>query len=177
MLKPLLITALLLAAGHGTALAADVRSVQELDLGRYAGTWYEQASFPMYFQRNCAGNTTANYALQPDATIRVSNRCEKQDGTMIEAEGIAKPSGNGPAELKVRFAPAFLSWLPFVWADYWVIALDDDYQWAVVGTPNREYLWILSREKTISAELFKQLSDKAKQQGFDISKLKMTQQT
>lgn len=170
----MLLAALLIATplAHG----AEVTSVENIDLQRYAGTWYEQASFPMYFQRNCARNTTANYRLLPEGEIEVINRCEKTNGETLQAEGLAKPSGNGPAELKVRFAPSFLSFLPFVWADYWVIALDTDYRWAVVGTPNREYLWILTRDKEISKDLLGQLSEKAKLQGFDISKLRVTEQ-
>lgn len=168
------LAALLIAASP--VYGAEVKSVDNIDLQRYTGTWYEQANFPMYFQRNCARNTTANYRLLAEGQIEVINRCEKTDGDTIQAEGIAKPSGNGPAELKVRFAPTFLSFLPFVWADYWVIALDPDYRWAVVGTPNREYLWILSRDKKIPDALFESLREKARLQGFDISKLRTTDQ-
>lgn len=172
--KSLTLAALLIATpfAHG----AEVKSVSNIDLQRYAGTWYEQASFPMYFQRRCARNTNANYRLLPERKIEVINRCEKSDGDVLQAEGLAKPSGKAPAELKVRFAPSFLSFLPFVWADYWVIALDTDYQWAVVGTPNKEYLWILSRDKSISADLLNELSERARLQGFDVSKLRVTEQ-
>ena len=172
--KSLILAALLIAApfAHG----AEVKSVSNIDLQRYAGTWYEQASFPMYFQRKCARNTNANYQPIPEGKIEVINRCETADGGILQAGGIAKPSGNGPAELKVRFAPSFLSFLPFVWADYWVIALDADYQWAVVGTPNKKYLWILSRDKNISADLLNELREKARLQGFDVSKLRVTEQ-
>ncbi|MEN5207484.1 lipocalin family protein [Stenotrophomonas terrae] len=173
--KTIALAALLIAAS--SAHGAEVKSVDNIDLQRYAGTWYEQANFPMYFQRNCARNTTANYRLLPEGRIEVINRCEKTDGDTLQAEGIAKPSGNGPAELKVRFAPSFLSFLPFVWADYWVIALDPGYRWAVVGTPNKEYLWILSRDKKISEGLLKELSKKAELQGFDVSKLRVTEQS
>lgn len=170
----ILLAALLIATP--LAYGAEVTSVESIDLQRYTGTWYEQASFPMYFQRNCARNATANYRLLPEGKIEVINRCEKTNGETLQAEGLAKPSGNGPTELKVRFAPSFLSLLPFVWADYWVIALDTDYRWAVVGTPNRKYLWILTRDKAIPDDLLGQLSEKAKLQGFDISKLRETEQ-
>ena len=175
MLKKYLLVALLLMSPL-IAYGAEVKSVENIDLQRYAGTWYEQANFPMYFQRKCVRNTTANYRLLADGNIEVINRCEKADGSTLQAEGVAKPSGNGPAELKVRFAPALLSFLPFVWADYWVIALDPNYQWAIVGTPDKEYLWILSREKEISDSLLKELSEKAETQGFDVSKLRLTEQ-
>lgn len=170
----MLLAALLIA--HPLAHGAEVTSVENIDLQRYAGTWYEQANFPMYFQRNCARNTTANYRLLPEGKIEVINRCEKANGDTLQAQGLAKPSGYGPAELKVRFAPSFLSFIPLVWADYWVIALDTDYRWAVVGTPNRKYLWILTRDKAIPDDLLGQLSEKAKLQGFDISKLRVTEQ-
>ncbi len=85
------------------------------------------------------------------------------------AEGIARTVAGHPGRLQVRFAPGWLSWLPLVWADYWVVALDTEYQWAVVGDPDHEYLWILSREPTMDAALFAELKDKAKAMGYDLA--------
>ena len=105
--------------------------VARVDLERYAGTWYEQARLPMYFQRKCVADTTAHYGLNADGTVSVVNRCRREDGGMQEAEGIARTVGGRTSTLEVRFAPAWLSWLPAVWGDYWVIALDEPgYRWA-----------------------------------------------
>ena len=125
---------------------ATVRTVPAVDLDRYAGDWFEIARYPNRFQRACAGEVRASYARRPDGRIDVVNRCASADGSIIEARGIARVVDTETrAKLKVRFAPAVLSFLPFVWGDYWIIGLGDDYTWAVVGTPDRKYLWILAR--------------------------------
>jgi lipocalin len=115
--------------------------VSTLDLNRYAGTWHEIAHLPMYFQRKCQDRITATYTLRADGRIHVRNACRTKAGKEDVAHGIAKPAGGPAGALKVRFAPGWLSWVPWVWADYWVIELDPDYQWAVVGSPSRKYLW------------------------------------
>ena len=79
--------------------------------------------------------------------------------------------GDAPAKLEVRFAPRWLSALPFVWADYWVIALDDDYRWAIVGEPGRDYLWILSRERVVDARTLDGLKARARMLGYDLREL------
>lgn len=166
---------LLLAASFtGTSAAGPVKPVAHVDLERYAGRWYEQARFPMYFQRKCASDTQAEYAILPDGRVSVSNSCKTKAGETIESEGIARKVDGSTSTLEVRFAPAFLSFLPVVWGDYWIIGLDPDYRWAVVGAPNRKYLWILSREKALSAEDLEQAKRVASEQGFDLSKLVYT---
>jgi apolipoprotein D and lipocalin family protein len=82
-----------------------------------------------------------------------------------------RPDAYARAKLQVRFAPAWLSWVPLVWADYWVIALDDDYRWAMVGQPGRKYLWILSREPSLDRKTFDELKAKATSMGYDLSPL------
>lgn len=154
------------------ALAArPVTSVPELELSRYAGHWYEIAHLPVSFQRQCAGDITAAYALRADGSIEVRNACLTHDGRRAEAEGVARTVEGHPGRLQVRFVPGWLSWVPLVWADYWVIALDPDYQWAVVGDPDREYLWILSREPVMEAELFERLKARAEAMGYDLAPL------
>ena len=154
-----------------------VRAVPSLDLGRYAGLWYEVARFPSWFERKCVGQATANYELRPDSTIKVVNTCRTADSTMNRAEGAAHLADRGgPAsKLKVRFAPAFLSFLPMVWADYWVLDLADDYRAALVGTPDRRYLWVLSRTPSLDSATYDGLVATAARQGFDVARLQRLQ--
>jgi apolipoprotein D and lipocalin family protein len=143
--------------------------VPSLDLQRYAGTWYEIARLPNRFERACARSVTATYTLRDDGRITVTNRCVEADGDTREAVGIARPvAGQPPSILEVRFAPAFLSWLPAVWGDYRVIELDADYQHAVVGSEDRQFLWILSRTPTMDEARLQPLLDRARAQGFDV---------
>ncbi len=146
-----------------------VASVPQVDLARYVGQWFEIANFPMFFQRKCTGNTTAEYARNTDGSVAVTNRCDTADGP-TQARGKATVvEGTGNAQLKVSF------FWPFR-ADYWVIGLDPDYRWAVVGNPNRNYLWVLSRTPTLQPELLDAALLSAKTQGFDLSQLKYTRQ-
>jgi apolipoprotein D and lipocalin family protein len=149
------------------------RPVDYLDLQRYAGEWHEIAHLPMYYEKQCADSVTATYSLLQDGTIEVRNSCRTRRGFFDERLGVAK-STDIPGALKVRFSPRWLSWLPFVWADYWVVGLDLSYQWALVGGPTRKYLWILSRTPRIKRALFKKLTDAAAVMGYDTSLLIMT---
>lgn len=150
---------------------------QEVDLQRYVGTWHEQARLPNRFQAQCLGDVRADYALLPDQSISVVNQCRTESGTdKAEAEGrlATSPTPLSPSRLQVRFAPAWLSWLPFVWGDYWIMKIEGDYEYSLVGTPNREYLWVLSRDKNADSEVVQRLLQYAAQQGFDIDKVKLT---
>ena len=156
-----------ISAGAGPAdgaplMRAPLQVVAPVDLTRYAGLWYEQARLPNRFEKDCAAPVTAHYTPMPDGTVQVRNSCTLADGRIEEAEGVARvvpvAGQPGAGRLKVRFAPSWLGWLPFAWGDYWILKLDREYQVALVGTPDREYLWLLSRapqldEATISAEL------------------------
>ena len=124
--------------------ARPVTPVSRVDLERYAGRWYEIMKIPNRFQKQCSRGTTAEYALRDDGRIAVVNRCFKEDGRLDEARGVAKiVDTTSNAKLEVSFV-SFLGWRPF-WGDYWVIGLDEEYQWAIVGTPNRKYGWVLAR--------------------------------
>ncbi|MCC8671455.1 lipocalin family protein [Xanthomonas arboricola] len=148
-----------------------VRAVPQLDISRYAGQWHEIAHLPVSFQKKCRSDITASYTLRDDGLIGVRNSCRSADGELTQAEGVARPVEGRPGQLLVRFAPEWLSWLPLVWADYWVIALDPDYQWAVVGEPDRKYLWILSRSPQMPRAQLEQLKRQATQMGYDLSPL------
>jgi len=151
---------------------ATVRTVPAVDLERYAGDWFEIARYPNWFQRKCAGDVRASYARRADGQIDVVNRCGRADGSVIEARGVARVAdAQTRSKLKVRFAPAVLSFLPFVWGDYWIIGLADDYAWAVVGSPDRKYLWILARTPRLDAPAFERALATARANGFDTSRL------
>ena len=150
-----------------------------VDLERYAGRWYEIARLPNRFQEKCAGDVQATYALRPDGRVSVVNECRTRDGGTTRAVGIARRADpKGPASrLKVRFAPAFLSFLPAVWGDYWILDLDPGYRHAVVGDPSRKYLWILGREPVMPDGTYQGLVAAAARAGFDTARLVRTMQS
>jgi apolipoprotein D and lipocalin family protein len=159
-------------------IAAPLPTQDWVDLARYAGRWYEIARLPNRFQEQCAGDVAATYTLRTDGRVTVVNECRRKDGTLARAEGVARRAeAKGPAaRLKVRFAPAFLSFLPLVWGDYWIVELDRDYRYAVVGDPSRRYLWILSRRPEMDEATYASLTDRARALGFDTSRMLRTQQ-
>ncbi|QWD98875.1 lipocalin family protein [Polynucleobacter sp. MG-5-Ahmo-C2] len=155
-----------------------VRTIASLDVPKYLGTWYEIAKFPNWFQKKCIGNTKAVYSLRSDGNLKVLNSCKTADGDISEAEGEARQvGGKDSPRLEVRFAPAWLSFLPMVWGDYWVIDLDPQYQLAIVSDPRREYLWILSRVPQLDKKVYEDLLQKLQMQQFDIRKLEVTAQS
>jgi apolipoprotein D and lipocalin family protein len=120
-------------------------------------------------------DTSALYRLRDDGQLDVINRCREASGAMAEAVGRARQNGAADVpKLEVRFAPAWLAWLPMVWANYWVIDLDPGYQLAAVSEPDREYLWILSRTPTVDAGAYQALLGRLRDQGFDLSRLEPT---
>lgn len=148
-----------------------VTSVAQLDISRYAGQWYEIARLPVPFQKRCEREVTASYTLREDALIGVRNGCRTARGEIVVAEGVARAVPGHPGRLEVRFAPKWMSWLPLVWADYWVIDLDPGYTWAVVGDPERRYLWVLSRDPGMDRRLLERLKARAVEMGYDLSPL------
>jgi len=166
-------TTLMTAAIPTAATALPNEPVRVLDLARYVGQWHEIAHLPMFFQRRCVDTITATYTANPNGSINVHNACRTKGGTTDASEGVARKLDGQPGALKVRFAPGWLAWLPWVWADYWVIDLDPDYQWAVVGGPSRKYLWILSRTPVMNRLLFQDVKDRAQQRGYPVDQLVM----
>src|SRR5690606_3967126 len=142
MMRILVISVLAVLAG--CASRPDSLPTQSgVELSRYEGTWYELARLPNPFQKHCEGDVRANYALQADGPIAVTNQCRQEDGTTKVANGVGRLAGpadeQDPARLEVRFAPQWTAWLPMVWGDYWIIRLHDGYQYSLVGTPDRKY--------------------------------------
>lgn len=175
--KRILLT--LLAAAVGILVAKSARAefrpalqtVHNVDLSRYSGTWYEIARYPNRFQRKCAGDTTAKYTLRPDGKVQVLNACRKSDGKLNQVKGTARVVDKRTnAKLKVTF------FWPFS-GDYWIIALGDEYEYAVVGEPSRKYLWILSRTSQLTPDLYDRAIAHIVAAGYDPSKLVRTPQS
>ena len=142
--------------------------VPHVELEKYLGKWYEIAHLPFRFEDDCT-DITATYSLSKDGSVSVLNGCVK-DGKLKQAKGKAKVVDKSTgAKLKVTF------FWPFS-ADYWIINLDKDYNYAIVGSPSRKYLWILNRTPQMDDKLFSQLTEFAMLKGFDVSKLIKTSQ-
>lgn len=150
---------------------APPKTVSYVDLTKYTGKWYEIASYPQPYEKNCTG-VTATYGLLKDGGISVLNRCYKYslDGRVKEVKGKAwVVDKETNAKLKVQFYWPFTS-------DYWIIDLGSNYEYSVVSDPTRNTLWILSRTKEIDPKLYDIILEKLKDQHFDISKLKKMKQ-
>ena len=166
-----------MAGVFAKAVNAQQLETADVDLKRYAGRWYEIAKYPNKFQRNCKANTAANYTIKDNGKIEVVNECLEADGSTNRAVGEAKvPNKSETGKLKVRFAPGWLSWLPWVWGNYWVIELDPAYQYSVIGDPDREYFWILSREPKMDDATYQGILERARAKGFDPAKVELSPQ-
>lgn len=152
-------------------LSQTLQTVPSVDLNKYAGKWYEIASYPQIFQKGCHC-TTAEYTLSEKGYVIVENRCNKDsvNGKVSYIKGKAfVEEGSGNAKLKVQF------FWPFR-AKYWIIDLADDYSYAVVSHPNKKYLWILSRSPKMEEAVYLEILSRLKAKGFDLSKLQKTVQ-
>jgi len=147
------------------------QAVDQVDIQQYAGKWYEIAHLPMYFQRNCVSDISAQYSVNADQTMGVLNSCRIANGEMISSEGIAYPQNEGNSKLKVSFLPPGLRWMPFTKGHYWVLRVDPEYKVALVGGPSSKYLWILSREPQLDEATYQSYLETAKRYGYDITKL------
>jgi len=149
-------------------------TVSYVDLDRYAGLWYEIARLPMREESDCAGDVTACYERRGDSLLIV-NRCTGRDGRLKSIAGRARViDGRTNAKLRVSFAPRFLSVLPFVWADYWVLDLAHDYSRVMVGTPDRRHLWLMARKPSLSDAELSDFLSRAEEQGYNVGKIDYT---
>ena len=154
-----------------------LQTVPNVDLSRYVGKWYEIAKYPNRFQKQCVANTTATYAMKAGGRLEVVNECVKKDGTGERAVGEAKIADKKTnAKLKVRFAPGALSFLPFVWGNYWIIDLDKDYGYVAIGEPKREYFWILARKPVLDDAVYQDIVRRAEAMGFSPAKIERSPQ-
>ena len=150
-----------------------LQTARFVDLGRYAGTWYEVARLPAPFETLCDGQPIAHYERRPDGLLDVMNHCPSGDGSARQAHGLARPvPGSHGARLQVSLWPAWLHWLPMAWADYWILDLDDDYESALVGSPDRRFLWLLSRQPQLPMGRLQTMVDMARDRGFDVERLR-----
>lgn len=158
------ITLLTLAAGSYLLLNSSdpPKTVDHVDLSRYVGKWYEVASIPMFFAWGC-NCSTAEYSANNDSTIKVNNTC-KRLGKFESAIAKAWTTDQSNSKLKVEF------FWPFK-ADYWIVDLDKDYEWAVISNPKKSYLWILNRKPIMEDGLYNSLIEKLKNEGFPVDKL------
>jgi len=148
-----------------------LKTVDSVDLQRYAGDWYEIARYPNRFQRDCDSDVHVRYTLQGSGKLSVRNECRKANGKPDIANGTAKVvDTKSNAKLKVTF------FWPF-YGDYWIIDLDSRYRYAVVGEPGRKYLWILSRSKELDQESYQHILQRVAENGYDASKLVKTKQS
>ncbi len=162
----LLMTSILLLSCKAQKSMIDKTVVKDVDIQRYLGKWFEIARYDHRFERNLVG-VTATYSYRKDGKIKVVNSGYRKtlDGKKSEAIGKAKiPDPNIPSKLKVSF---------FLWfyGDYYILELDDDYQWAVIGSSSDNYLWILSRAPTIDETIYNNLIEILITRGYDIDKL------
>lgn len=168
------LAALFVLVAAGPTRAADeqpLEVVDSVDLDRYLGRWYEIASYPAWFQKNCTA-VTADYSLRDDGLIEVVNSCRKGslDGKLKQVKGRAKVVDTETnAKLKVSFFGPF-------WGPYWIIDLDPEYQWVVVGGPKRKYLWILSRAPQMDDALYADIVSRLPAKGYDPAGLNKTLQ-
>lgn len=155
-------TVLISLSGCATTSHPPLPTVPAVDLKRYLGTWHQIALIPNRFQSMCVAETQAEYALDDDV-IRVTNRCRTASGEIESASGIAKiVEGSHNAKLRVSFFRPF-------YGDYWVLALDPDYRWVLIGEPSRRYGWVLARTPTLDKDVLDRLIDRAAELGYDRS--------
>jgi apolipoprotein D and lipocalin family protein len=164
---------LLILALPASAIAEEralppLRTVSQVDLPRYMGRWFEISSFPQRFQKGCTA-TTAQYSLREDGKVSVLNKCRigGPNGKLKEAKGTAYAVDETNSKLRVSF------FWPF-FGDYWIVELGGNYEYAVVGAPDRDYLWILSRSPQMNRNTYSSILQRLRAQHFDISKLQMT---
>jgi apolipoprotein D and lipocalin family protein len=170
-----LVLAMCAAVLPGSMHAAETKplsTVPKVDLARYLGTWYEIAAIPQWFQRDCVA-TTATYSKREDGDIAVLNQCRVKtlDGKPKQARArawVVDPQTN--AKLKVQFFWPFRG-------SYWIIELDPDYRYAVVGHPSRNYLWILSRTPRMDDALYRDLMQRIERHGYDTTRIVRTLQS
>jgi apolipoprotein D and lipocalin family protein len=167
-----------------------LRVVPWVDYARYAGKWYEIAYLPQAAPRACVRDVTARHSARPDGTLTVISRCRDTSGRWREAEGVARPvSDQGPNSrlrvwfappilaLLLRLAPPVLAFLPWIQEEYQVIAVAEDYRYALVGTPDRQALWVLSRTPQLDEASYQHLLARAREQGFAVAHVQRTPQS
>lgn len=141
-------------------------TVRNVDLEKYIGVWYEIAKVPNRFQKKCKGNTTAEYRIRKDGRIDVINKCDNKKGGVTIAKGVAKIVDKASnSKLKVSFVRVL--GMQLFWGDYWILGLEKDYKYAVIGDSKRKYGWILARKPEISKDQWDEIDNILLEQGYD----------
>lgn len=160
-----------------TVFGKPLTTVDFVDLPRYMGTWYEIASIPQFFQRNCFSDTKAEYEILPNNRVRVYNTCLTRDRKLISAEGRAKVVDQMTnAKLKVSFTSLGDRYLYVFGGKYWIIDLDPHYRYAIVGHPKFTYGWILSRSPQMDDKDLHDIGEILAEKGYDTCKFLVTPQ-
>ena len=147
-------------------------TVENVDLSRYTGKWYEIASIPQFFSLGC-NNTTAEYTAQENGIIKVENKCRlgSPNGPLNYISGKAKSVDASNSKLNVTFVNTFGPG-----SNYWIIELAPDYSYSVVSDPNKSTLFLLSRTPSMPDAQVQDIFERLDMMGFDVSKIKMTPQ-
>ena len=173
--KSILAVTFLFFASFTWGGTSELGTEESLDLARYLGRWYQIALIPNKFQKKCARGTVADYSVGPGGELEVTNSCERKDGTVMSATGVARINDdyNDPARLEVSFAPEWMSWLSFVWGDYWILDIESGYQAVLVGSPDLKLLWVLARDVQIPQSTFRQFVLLAEEFGFPVRSIEI----
>jgi apolipoprotein D and lipocalin family protein len=168
MYRLLIISLILISITGCSKPYPPLETVKKVDLQKYAGTWYEIARYEHYFEKGCR-DVSATYTLKEDGDIKVINRCTKEEADKNEVVGVAYATDESNSKLKVSFFRPF-------YGDYWIIMLDDEYRYAVIGDPSREYLWILSRIPTLDEDIKNMILKRLPEMGYSADPLIWTPQ-
>ena len=168
MYRFLLLPIILLSLTGCSKSYPPLNTVPAVDIQKYLGTWYEIARYEHYFEKGCS-DVSATYTIKEDGDIKVINRCTKEDNQKTSVTGVAYATDASNSKLKVSFFRPF-------YGNYWIIMLDEQYKYAVVGDPSREYLWILSRTPTLDKETTQMILQKLPDMGYTTDKLIWTPQ-
>ncbi len=157
---------------------AEVKAVESVDLQRYLGRWHEIAAIPQFFQRKCVRDTTAEYSMLESGELRVENSCTREDSGREKGVGQARQSTlASTSKLEVSFFKLFGEYRFWAGGDYWIIELDPNYEWAVVGHPSRKYGWVLARKQSLSVTTLAEIVGRIKAQGYDACDFFVSPQT
>ena len=148
-----------------------LKTVPNVELPRYMGKWYEIARIPNTFQKSCLREVTANYSLLASNHVRGVNTCRKANGELFNLEVNGHVQDKTNAKLVFKISSSWLSWIPMLKADYWIVDLADDYTYAAVATPDSQYLWLLARQPQLEESVYQQLVKRVAKQGFAVEKL------
>jgi len=173
---PLITLALISILFHGCASSSTLETVKTVDLNQYKGVWFEISKIPNRFQSFCSSDTTAEYKIIKNGAIEVINKCQTENGEYEVANGLAKViDQESQAKLKVSFVR--ILGIQIFWGDYWIIGLENNYQYAIVGDPERKYGWILSRQNKMPEYLLSDAYRILENKGYNKNDFVMTKHT